>query len=71
MLFKYSKGANNSLERFYRFYFYLILARSSTNYFRGVFNNTVIALALVGYEMIIAISCCPYLSSHIQCEFVE
>ena len=36
-------------------------------YFEGVFNKTIILLALVGYEMIISI----YLSSHIQRVLVE
>ena len=38
-------------------------------YFAGVFNKTIIPLALVGYEMIIANS--AHLPSHIQRALVE
>ena len=39
----------------------------------GVLNKTIILLALVGYEMIIANSALlvGYLPSHIQCALVE
>ena len=46
-------------------------------YFRGVFNKTIIPLALVGYEMIIANSALRtllaiyMLSSHIQRALME
>ena len=43
-------------------------------YYLIVFNKTIIPLALVGYEMIIAnsaLSYVGYLSSHIQCVHVE
>ena len=36
------------------FWAFLLLFQSSFLYFGGVFNKTIIPLALVGYEMIIA-----------------
>ena len=47
-----------------------MLFQSSFLYFGGVFNKTIIPLALVGDEMIIANSV-GYLSSHIQRALVE
>ena len=41
-------------ERMRDFWSYLFLLQSSFLYFGGVFNKTIIPLALVGYEMIIA-----------------
>ena len=41
-------------ERMRDFWAYLFLLQSSFLYFGGVFNKTIIPLALVGYEMIIA-----------------
>ena len=49
MLYKYDKRTHNMLGRFY-FHFSLVFYKL----FSGCFNNTVISLALVGYEMIIA-----------------
>ena len=43
----------------------------NSQYFVGVFNKTIIRLALVGYEMIIANSAIPDLPSHIQCTLTE
>ena len=45
MLYKYGKRTRDFLGRFYC---YVSLV------FRGIFNKTIIPLALVGYEMIIA-----------------
>ena len=48
--------------------------RDSFLYFGDIFNKTIIPLALVGYEMIIANSArrlVGYLSSYIQCVLVE
>ena len=55
---------------------FLFFLKFSLLYFWGVFNKTVIPLALVGYEMIIANSALPmrlvdYLPSHIQRALVE
>ena len=48
MLYEYGKRTRGFfLRRFYFFKFSLL-------YFGGVFNKTIIPLALVGYEMIIA-----------------
>ena len=47
MLYEYGKRTRNFLRRFIFFKFSLL-------YFWGVFNKTIIPLALVGYEMIIA-----------------
>ena len=43
----------------------------NSQYFVGVFNKTIIQLALVGYEMIIANSAIQDLPSQIQCTLVE
>ena len=43
----------------------------NSQYFVGVFNKTIIQLALVGYEMIIANSAIKDLPSQIQCTLVE
>ena len=48
MLHEYGKRTRDFLRRFYFFFKFSLL------YFWGVFNKTVIPLALVGYEMIIA-----------------
>ena len=53
-------------ERMRDFWAFLFLLWSSFLYFGGVFNKTIIPLALVGYEMIIG-----YLSSHIQRALME
>ena len=53
------------------FWAFLFLLKSSFLYFKGVFNKTIIPLALVGYEMIIANEARSYLSSHIQRALVE
>ena len=49
--------------------FVLIVVQFSI--FGDVFNKTIIPLALVGYEMIIANSAAYYLSSHIQRALME
>ena len=46
MLYEYGKRTRDFLEAFF-FKFSLL-------YFGGVFNKTIIPLALVGYEMVIA-----------------
>ena len=56
--------------------FILIVNKSSFLYFEGVFIKTIIPLALVGYEMIIAKSALRAslaidLSSHIQRALME
>ena len=48
MLYKYGKRTSDFFGRF------LLLFQSIFLYFGGVFNKTIIPLALVGYEMIIA-----------------
>ena len=48
MLYKYGKRTRDFFGAF------LLLFQSSFLYFGGVFNKTIIPLALVGYEMIIA-----------------
>ena len=48
MLYKYGKSARDFLRRFH-FYFRLVFYILG-----GVFNQTIISLMLVGYEMIIA-----------------
>ena len=48
MLYKYGKRTRDLFLAF------LLLFQSSFLYFTGVFNETIIPLALVGYEMIIA-----------------
>ena len=48
MLYKYGKRTRDIFSAF------LLLFQSSFLYFGGVFNKTIIPLALVGYEMIIA-----------------
>ena len=54
MLYKYIKCTRELFEAFFKF---------SLLYFSGVFNKTIIPLALVGYEMIIANSAlCPSLA---------
>ena len=55
---------------------FLFLLVSTFLYFGGVFNKTIMLLALVGYEMIIASQIgatrlVGYLSSHIQRALVE
>ena len=57
-------------ERMRDFWAFLVLLQSSFLYFGGVFNKTIIPLALVGYEMIIA-NLVGYLSSHIQRALME
>ena len=59
MLYEYGKRTRVFLRRCYFFKFSLL-------YFWGVFNKTIIPLALVGYEMIIAMRLVGYLPSHIQ-----
>ena len=63
MLYEYGKRTREFFEAF------------SLLYFWGVFNKTIILLALVGYEMIIANSdamrLVGYLPSHIQRALVE
>ena len=56
------------------FWAFLFLLKSSFLYFRGVFNKTIIPLALVGYEMIIANSALRAslaIYHHIQRELME
>ena len=53
MLYKYGKRTRDFFGHFY-FYCYSSLFQSSFLYFGGVFNKTIIPLALVGFEMIIA-----------------
>ena len=48
MLYEYGKRTRDFLEAFLFFFKFSLL------YFGGVFNKTVIPLALVGYKMIIA-----------------
>ena len=48
MLYKYGKRERDFLGRFI---FHLVLFAT---YYGGVFNKTIIPLALVGYEMIMA-----------------
>ena len=48
MLYEYGKRTRDFLEAFFIFFKFSLL------YFWGVFNKTIIPLALVGYEMIIA-----------------
>ena len=50
---------------------FLFLLVSTFLYFGGVFYKTIILLALVGYEMIIANEARSFLSSHIQRALVE
>ena len=47
MLYEYGKQTRDFLRRFYFFKFSLL-------YFWGFFNKTIIPLALVGYEMVLA-----------------
>ena len=49
MLYEYGKRTRDFLGAFYFFFL-----KFSLLYFWGVFNKTIIPLALVGYEMIIA-----------------
>ena len=49
MLYKYGKHTRD-----FKILGVLLLFQSSFLYFGGVFNKTIIPLALVGYEMIIA-----------------
>ena len=58
------------------FWAFSFLLQSSFLYFWGIFNKTIIPLALVGYEMIIAnsalgASLATYLSYHIQRTLME
>ena len=48
MLYEYGKRTRDFFEAFLFFFKFSLL------YFWGVFNKTIIPLALVGYEMIIA-----------------
>ena len=48
MLYKYGKHTGDFLRRFY------FLFQFSLLYFGGVFNKTIIPLALVGYKIIVA-----------------
>ena len=48
MLYKYGKRTHGFFEAFLLFFKFSLL------YFGGVFNKTIIPLALVGYEMIVA-----------------
>ena len=50
MLYEYGKRTRDFFRRFY------FVLEFSLLYFGGVFNKTIIPLALVGYEMIIAYS---------------
>ena len=43
----------------------------NSSYFVGASNNTIIPLALVGYEIIIANEARSYIPSHIQRALVE
>ena len=52
------------------FFFFTNIVGQNSRYFVGVFNKTVIPLALVGYETIIADKAL-YLLSHIQPALVE
>ena len=55
MLYEYGKSTRDSFGTF--FIFYLVLFAI---FWGGVFNRTIIPLALVGYEMVIASSIsCP------------
>ena len=49
MLYQYGKHARDFLG-----VFFLVFLKFSFLYFWGVFNKTIIPLALVGYEIIIA-----------------
>ena len=68
MLNKYGKRTRFFLA-------FLLSFQSSFLYLGGVFNKTIIPLALVGYEMVIANlalrALVGYLSSHIQRALVE
>ena len=66
MLSKYG----NCTRRKIVFFFFPNIVGQNSRYFVGVFNKTVIPLALVGYEMIIADKAL-YLLSHIQPALVE
>ena len=48
MLYQYGKSTRDFFEAFLFFFKFSLL------YFGGVFNKTIIPLALVGYEMVIA-----------------
>ena len=70
MLYEHGKRTRDFFVAFLFFFKFSLL------YFWGVSNKTIIPLALVGYEMIIANSalCAPlvgYLPSHIQRALVE
>ena len=64
-----SKLKTSRVGKFFFFFFTNIVGQNS-RYFVGVFNKTVIPLALVGYETIIADKAL-YLLSHIQPALVE
>ena len=51
MLYEYGKRTRDFFEVFLFFVFFFKL---SLLHFGGVFNNTIIPLAIVGYQMIIA-----------------
>ena len=58
MLYEYGKRTRNFFRRFY-------LCKFSLLYFGGVFNKTIIPLALVGYEMIISALCASLAIYHL------
>ena len=64
------KIKNKPRRKIVLFFFLTNIIGQNSRYFVGVFNKTVILLALVGYEMIIADKAL-YLLSHIQPALVE
>ena len=64
------KIKNKPRRKIVFFFFFTNTVGQNSRYFVGVFNKTVIPLALVGYEMIIADKAL-YLLSHIQPALVE
>ena len=64
MLYKNSERTRDFLGRFHSYYSLVCYILG------GIFNKTIIPLALVGYEIITANSV-GYLSSHIQRALVE
>ena len=64
------KIKNKPRRKIVFFFFFTNIVGQNSRYFVGVFNKTVILLALVGYEMIIADKAL-YLLSHIQPALVE
>ena len=64
MIYKKSERRREFLGLFY--------CSPSFLYFGGVFNKTIIPLALAGYEMILGVTCLVgYLSSHLQRALTE